>query len=123
MITRFVKTVGLLGALGVFTLSAADMPFARATVPFEFAAGGSMMPAGDYIIDLPDFTGVVVLHGPQSASVVLLTTASETTSASGSKLLFERHDGMAYLTGVQGPDKSVKVPVARIVKVATAALR
>ena len=48
MNTRFLKTAFLTAALGVFALAAnAQSTVARATVPFEFAASGAMMPAGE----------------------------------------------------------------------------
>ena len=57
------------------------VPMAKATVPFEFAAGGAMMPAGEYTIDVPDLSGVIVLHGAAGNSVALLTTFSESFPA------------------------------------------
>ena len=78
MNTRFLNIACLLGALGVFSLAAnAQTPIARASVPFEFAAGGAMMPPGDYTLDIPDFSGVIVLHGPAGNSVALLTMATD----------------------------------------------
>jgi hypothetical protein len=116
MNTRFLKTHSiraalLLGSLGALTLpSNAQTEVARANVPFEFAAGGAMMPAGEYTIDVPDLSGVIMLHGSTGNSVALLSTfsgaISHTTTA---KLLFERRDGMVYLSAVEWPDQSARV--------------
>jgi hypothetical protein len=129
MNTRFLKTRSLraallLGSLCALTLAAnAESPVAKATVPFEFSAGGAMLPAGEYTVDVPDLSGVILLHGSAGNSVALLTTFSGaipgTTTA---KLIFERRDGMAYLSGVEWPDQSARVmsPFKHITKGAVA---
>jgi hypothetical protein len=127
MNTRFLNIVCLLGALGVFALAAdAQSGVAKATVPFEFAAGGAMMPPGEYTVDVPDFSGVIMLHGSAGNSVMLLTFSSELKAPSGTaKLLFERRDGMAFLSGVEWPNEGVRIasPFVRVVKgAATASL-
>jgi len=110
----------LLGGLYVLALVSsaaanAQSPGARATVPFEFAAGGAMLPPGEYTIDVSDLAGVIVLHGlskngSSATSVALLTTLSGAVSSSTStKLIFERRDGMAYLSAVEWPDQSARV--------------
>jgi hypothetical protein len=106
MNTRFLNIAVLAGALSVFALAAnAQSPVAKANVPFEFAAGGAMMPPGEY-------------------SVALLTISSGlATPSSTAKLLFERRDGMAFFSGVELPNQSVRVtsPFMRVVKGATTA--
>lgn len=111
MNTRFLKTTLLTGALGLFALAAhAQSPVARATVPFEFAAGGAMLPAGEYTVDVPDLSGLIVLRGSGGNSVALLTTFSGAVSYSTTaKLNFERRDGMAYLSSVEWPGENAKV--------------
>jgi len=110
MKARFLNMACLLGALGVFTLAAnAQSAVAKASVPFEFAAGGAMMPPGEYTIDVP-VSGVIVLHGDTGNSVALLTVSSEMPAPSATaKLLFERRDGMAFLAGVEWPNQSVRL--------------
>jgi hypothetical protein len=110
MNTRFLNIAFLASALGVFAGAAcAQSPVTRASVPFEFAAGGAMMPPGEYTVDVP-VSGVLVLHGSSSNSVVLLTVSSGVATASaGAKLLFERRDGMAFFAGVDWPTQSVRL--------------
>ena len=124
MITRFLKTIFSLGALSVFALAAnAQSPVARVTVPFEFAASGAMMPAGEYTIDVPDLSGVLLLRGSGN-SVALLTTLSGTISkTTTAKLIFDRRDGMAYLSTIEWPEQSAHVMSAfkRITKGTVAA--
>jgi hypothetical protein len=127
MNTRFLNMACLLGALGVFALTAdAQSPVAKATVPFEFAAGGAMMPPGEYTVDVPD-SGVIFLRGTAGNSVALLIISSGlATPSSTATLLFERRDGMAFLAGVDWPNQSVRLasPFMRIVKgAASASLR
>jgi hypothetical protein len=127
MNTRSLNIACLLGALGVFALTAdAQSPVAKATVPFEFAAGGAMMPPGEYTVDVP-VSGVIVLHGSAGNSVALLTISSGLVTLSNTaKLLFERRDGMAFLSGVDWPNQSVRMasPFMRVAKgAASASLR
>jgi hypothetical protein len=99
MNTRFLKTLSVraalvLGGLSALSLAAdAQSPTARATVPFEFAAGGAMMPAGEYTIEMPDLSGVIFLHGTTSTA----------------KLIFERRDGMVYLSSVELPGETAQL--------------
>jgi hypothetical protein len=127
MNTRFLNIAFLVTVLGAFGLAAnAQSPVAKASVPFEFAAGGAMLPPGEYTVDVPA-SGVIVLHGSAGNSVALLTIGSGlATSSSTSKLLFERRDGMAFLSGVDFPNESVRLasPFMRVVKgAASASLR
>jgi len=119
MNTRFVKTLSLraallVGSLGAMTLAAnAQSPIAKASVPFEFAAGGAMMPPGEYTVDVPNFSGVIVLHGTAGNSVALLSTFSGTApDITNAKLIFERRDGMVYLSAVEWPGESAQVMAA-----------
>jgi len=111
MITRFLHLVCLLGALGAFAIGAnAQSMVARASVPFEFAAGGAMMPAGEYTVDVPDLSGVLLLHGSAGNSVALFSTFSGAISGTTTaKLIFERREGMVYLSAVEWPDQTAKV--------------
>jgi hypothetical protein len=116
MITRFLTTHGLraallLGSLGMLSLAAnAQSSIARANVPFEFAAGGAMMAAGEYTIEVTDLSGVILLHGSAGNSVALFSTFSGAVSGSTkAKLIFEKRDGMVYLSSVELPDQTAQV--------------
>jgi len=130
MNTRFLKTLSvraalLLGGLSALAWAAEASPLiAKANVPFEFAAGGAMMPAGEYTVDMSDISGVISLHGTSGNSVALLTTLSGAISSTPtSKLIFERRDGMAYLSAVElsGETAQVMSVFKRVTKGAIAA--
>jgi hypothetical protein len=116
MNTRFLKTRGLraalvLGGLCALTLSAnAQSAMAKASIPFEFAAGGAMLPAGEYTVNVPDLSGIIFLHGSAGNSIALLSTFSgalpDTTTA---RLIFSRRDGMRYLSAVEFPGQTALV--------------
>ncbi len=115
MNTRFLKTHSLraallLGGLCALALGAnAQSATAKANVPFEFAAGGAMMPAGEYTVDA-EHAGVILLHGPSGTSVALLSTLSGTASdTTATKLIFERRDGTVYLSAVEWPGETALV--------------
>lgn len=131
MNTRFLNTLALrsglmMASLGAITMAAhAQAPITKATVPFEFAAGGRMMPAGDYTIEVPDISGVMLLRSSQANAALITTFSGATPTGTSVKLMFERRDGMAYLSGVQWPDQTALIfsafkPVAK--NAATAAL-
>jgi len=120
----------LAGTLAALTASApsalAQSSIAKAKVPFEFAAGGAMMPPGDYTIVVSDISGAILLRGPAGNSIALLATFSGEASHAASKLVFEQRDGMPYLCAVDWPDQSARVisPFKQVTRgLATAALR
>lgn len=130
MHTRFLKTHSfraalLLGGLYALTLAAnAQSVVAKANVPFEFAAGGAMMPAGEYTVDAAGVSGVILLHGTAGTSVALLSTFSSAVSDTPTaRLIFEKRDGMVYLSAVQLPGETAQVMSAfkRVTKGAVAA--
>jgi hypothetical protein len=119
MNTRFLPTHILRGALPLgglcaLTLAAnAQSGVVRATVPFEFAAGGAMLPPGEYTVEVADLSGVIVLRGSAGNSVALFTTFSDAVSGTtAAKLIFERRDGTTYLSAVAWQDRNASVTSA-----------
>lgn len=109
--TFSLRSVLVLGGLCAMTFAAqAQSAIAKAKVPFEFAAGRTMMPAGEYTVEVPGLSGVIMLHGDSGSSVVLFTTSSAAPLDTASvKLVFERRDGMAHLAGIEWPGASTHV--------------
>jgi hypothetical protein len=106
---RFLRVVWLLGSLLAFTFAAnAQTSVANVHVPFEFAAGGKMLPAGDYSIESPELSGVLLIRGRAGNSVAVLATAGAPgTATSTVKLTFERRGAELYLCVLELPDETV----------------
>jgi hypothetical protein len=105
------RSVLLLGSLGVASMAAnAQSGVTTAKVPFEFTAGGAVFPQGEYMVEVTDLSGVIVLRGATGNSVALITTFSGATGpATSAKLIFDRRDGMLYLSSVEWPNQSARV--------------
>lgn len=103
------RGVLVLGGLCALACAAdAQSAVARAKVPFEFAAGRSTMPPGEYT--LQDLSGVILLRGDSGNSALLFTTSSPAPAEGSSlKLVFERSGGMAYLAAIEWPGGSTHV--------------
>jgi hypothetical protein len=113
---QFLKTLSLRAAvlfagLSTLTLAAnAQSATAKASVPFEFAAGGAMLPAGEYTVDVPDLSGIILLHGSAGNSIALLSTFSGAVSDTNTaRLIFSRRNGTTYLSAVELPGQTALV--------------
>src|SRR5438876_625980 len=85
----------LITAAGV-SAAAASEDMVRAKVPFAFFAGGSQLPAGDYLVKtLGDDPAVLAItNADGSSSVVELTiSASSDVPSAEPGLVFEKLDG------------------------------
>jgi hypothetical protein len=68
------------------------------TVPFEFAAGDKVLPAGDYTVQLNPERATVVLRGEGQKALMLLTVRKESRSApQRGKLVFRRYGASFFL--------------------------
>jgi len=76
-------------------------PEMTVTVPFEFAAGDKVLPAGDYTVQVNPERGSVVLRGEGHRSQILLTIRkkSRTVPVLG-KLVFQRYGTRFFLAEV-----------------------
>ena len=77
------------------------------TVPFEFAVGDKLLPAGDCTVQLNPERGTVVLRGEGQKPLMLLTARKESRSApQGGKLVFQRYGTSFFLNEVWSQDNS-----------------
>jgi len=107
MTNRLMKVVCLLAGIGAFTATVnAESALANVHVPFAFAAGGKMMPAGDYTLESPDMSSVLVIRGTSRSAALLAVTAAPTESTTKAQLVFERKNGELFLSGVELPERS-----------------
>lgn len=107
MTNRLIKVVFVLAGLGAFTATVnAESALANVHIPFEFAAGGKMLPAGDYTLESPDMSSVLVIRGTSRSAALLAVTAAPTESTNKAQLVFERKNGELFLSGVELPEHS-----------------
>jgi hypothetical protein len=110
MTNRLMRVVWLLASIGAFTATVnAQNTLANVHVPFEFAAGGKMLPAGDYTFESPDMSSVLVIRGTAKSAAVLAVSGAPGTLTSKANLIFERKDGGLFLAGVDLPDQSFRL--------------
>lgn len=96
---------GLL-ALATSSLSA-ESGLINVNVPFQFVAGGTVMPAGTYTIEQPSINGVLLLRGskPNSSAIVIAVNAGPAnTSQAG--VTFDRRGSEVVLSTVVVPGGS-----------------
>jgi hypothetical protein len=75
------------------------------TVPFEFAVGDKLLPAGDYTVQLNPERGTVVLRCEGQKPLMLLTARKESRSApQRGKLVFQRYGTSFFLNEVWSQD-------------------
>jgi hypothetical protein len=90
--------VGLFLALVCASLDAQTMNL-RATIPFSFRAGETVMPAGEYTIR--HSAGALTLHHEGGPSVMLLTNAARRLNApADARLSFNRYGERYFLSSV-----------------------
>jgi len=83
------------------------------TVPFEFAAGDKVLPAGDYTVQVNPERGSVVLRGEGHRSQILLTIRkkSRTVPVLG-KLVFQRYGTRFFLAEVWSQNNATGATLA-----------
>jgi len=83
------------------------------TVPFEFAAGDKVLPAGDYTVRVNPERGSVVLRGEGHRSQILLTIRkkSGTVPVLG-KLVFQRYGTSFFLAEVWSQNNATGATLA-----------
>jgi hypothetical protein len=71
-------------------------------VPFGFAAGSTMLPAGEYKVDLRIAPGTVALHSvEQKKAALVVTQAAQTAHERGpAKLVFKRYGDQYFLSQI-----------------------
>jgi len=72
----------------------------RATIPFDFNAGGKLMPAGQYMIQEQGY--VTIFHGVDNdkSNVILMTAVGDRRSSWEARLDFNRYGSKYFLTTI-----------------------
>jgi len=105
--------------LGVAARAVAQAPAVEATVPFEFAVGGKLLPADTYTIT-SSTSGVIMIRAADS-HFWAETTAVQTNqqSSRGGALVFDKYGDKYFLHEVLDPNVAglnVDVPKSKLEK-------
>jgi len=121
MTKRLTRFVCLLGGIAAITVTMnAQTALVNVHVPFEFAAGGKMLSAGDYMVESPDFSSVLVLRSASKSVALLALTSAPGTATSTARLVFERKGGELFLSGIELPEETfhLTAPFMNLPKIA-----
>jgi hypothetical protein len=85
------------------------------TIPFDFAAGSSNLPAGDYSVKASQSSAVILLmnrENPGVCAIVAANSAAANQIQTQSKLVFHRYGDRYFLSQVwtEGNDRGKEVP-------------
>ena len=108
-------TVTLFAALACTGLRAQTVNL-WATVPFDFSAGGKLMPAGQYLIQEQGY--LTIFHGFNNGNpnVILMTATGDGGTSGKARLDFNRYGSRYFLTAIwdsQTPEGRRVPPTAR----------
>lgn len=90
--------------LGVLPLTAAPVAV-RAAIPFEFRAGDTVLPAGDYRIKYIT-PNTVLIEARSGEALTLVPVASKGVEGQAAKLVFHRYGNTYFLRQLQIPGRT-----------------
>ena len=79
----------------------------HATIPFRFAVGSTLLPAGSYTFSSPLSHVLRIQHGTQSTTAVFNDSFALNPSARGGRLVFARHGDQYFLRAVESASASI----------------
>jgi hypothetical protein len=82
------------------------------TVPFEFAAGDKVLPAGDYTVQVNPERGSVVLWGEHRSQILLTIRKESRTVPVLGKLVFQRYGTSFFLAEVWSQNNATRETLA-----------
>jgi len=74
---------------------------ARAEIPFQFQAGGKLMPPGLYTIEPTSVPGTVQVRGAGGSAVLLTITVPQQRPDGAAALVFDKTSGTPRLAGIR----------------------
>ena len=110
------------GVLGSTAALEARASLMTVNVPFEFQAGGKVMPPGRYTFEAPEMAGVMFIHGQGATVTVLTNPMALGGTPSAAKLIFERRGGDSILTGIESLGYDVQLLSHSAKRTTTAAI-
>ena len=89
-----------------------------ANIPFDFAAGNTKLPAGEYTVKVVEATRVLVLVNtadPNASLFIPANTAQANEIQTGSKLIFNRYGDRYFLSQVwmEGSSRGRQLPKSK----------
>ena len=111
MTGRFLKIMCLLGSLMAFTMAvSAQTELVTVHVPFAFAAGGRLLPAGDYRVNRAEESNLLMIHGGSGKAAAFLTMVVESSAKiENARLIFERQGAALVLFAIRLPGQEPRV--------------
>ena len=110
-------TPGVFIALALAPAHAEDNNGIRIHVPFSFIAAGKAMPAGDYVVQEVNDSGLLMVHGRgESNSVALLTRSADAKAKDLPGAKFISIDGQKYLDQVELTDGTARAALSHLPK-------
>jgi hypothetical protein len=109
----------LLGLGLLLTVSAAEAqgPSVRATIPFDFAVGDQVLPAGEYVVSPEGVNVAIAIRSTEGGGTVLSTTQACTSALPSQKtqLVFHLVGGRYFLSQIwaQGYSNGRQLPKSK----------
>lgn len=94
------NVVKILGAFVLAAVPANAQHSIQVPVPFEFAAAGQILPAGEYRVSLNESNDVVALRGQDLSTIFLLTAPGDQFGDERNVLRFQHFGNKYSLQGV-----------------------
>ncbi len=96
-------------------LHAQDAAFMEATVPFDFAVGNKMLPAGEYLISREGHS-LRIENRDTKTGLYIIPNPGDASLDRQSRLLFEHQDGVYFLKNVVAASSanSAEFPTSRL---------
>lgn len=105
-------SIVIAGLLGLSSAARADQGGLRAKVPFSFAVGDKIFPAGAYVIQRDG--GFIRFRSLEGANGAFVIQMRGSTSADGrSRLLFKENHGQYFLRSIVTPSAADSVDFAK----------
>jgi len=103
----------LVSFVTVGSISAQDRAV-KATVPFDFTVGNTLLPAGSYTIAAED-TGVIKIRNTDGRIVLLSTTTPDGKEAKTDELVFNKYGDQYFLREIlcASADMNMAVPASK----------
>jgi len=110
---NFMRFSAVFGAIAFLTITSAEAQQSEklsVTIPFDYYAGGKVLPAGDYIVSDGIATGVVMLRSRTQGQAVMLPTHNVASARpqNNAKLIFHRYGNRYFLSEIWSEAGSVQ---------------